>query len=125
MRLGQAGGDLQGDIDGTQEIQLTTAYHVLDGLAFDQFHRDEDGSVMLVHVVNLGDGRMADTRCRAGLEEKTLSPLLISGQICGKDFQRHGPLQLEIVCPINHAHSSLPQHAFDAVLVQGLPDQRV
>ena len=80
---------------------------------------------MLIHVVNLCDGRMADARGGAGLEEKTLSPLRISGQIGGKDFQRHGPLQFEVVCSINHAHSSLPQHAFDAVLVQGLPDQGV
>ena len=56
--LGQALGDLEGDLDRAQEVELAVGDEPADGPAVDVLHGDEEIAVDLVDVVDLGDGRM-------------------------------------------------------------------
>ena len=95
---------------------------VADRLALDQFNRDEDRSVVFVHVKHLGDGRMTDPGGRASLEQESFSPFRIGCQFSGKNLYGDGPLELEVLRPVNDAHSALTDHTVKAVVLQGLSD---
>src|SRR5204862_4424355 len=67
-------------------------------------------------------GRMTDPGGRASLEQESLSPFRIGHQFGGKNLDCDGSLELEVVRPVNNAHSSLTDHTVNAVMLQGLSD---
>ena len=77
-----------------------------------------------VRKVHLRDGGMTEPCGRTSLEQKALAPFRIGGQFRRKDLYGDRPLELKIVRPVNNTHASLTNDAINAVMAQGLANQR-
>ena len=120
--LGQTLGDLEGDLDRPQEVELAVGDELADGPAVDVFHGDEQDAVDFVDVVDLGDGRMGDGRGRPGLEEET-APSLGIGDEAGRDrLEGHQAVEAGVPGPVDDAHAALAELGFDPVVLESCPD---
>ena len=125
VRLGQAFGDLEGDLHRAEEVQLAVGDEPVDGPSVHIFHGDERRPVVLVDVIDLGDGGMGDGRRGAGLAQEPGLAVRVRDELGLEEFQGHGPLEFGVQRPVDDAHAALAEHAFDFVLFQGLADHDV
>ncbi len=120
--LGQPLGDLEGDLDGAQEVELAVGDEPADGPAVDVLHGDEEVPVDLVDVVDLGDGRMGDGRGRAGLEKQPAPPLGVGHQAGGDHLEGDQAVEAGVPGPVDDAHAALAELGLDPVVLEDCSD---
>jgi len=81
----------------------------------DVLHRDEDVMVDLDDVVKPADVRMRDLAAGAGLTIEPRARVVRRAETLGKELQRDGLAEPEIVGAIDLAHSAAPEHGDDAI----------
>lgn len=120
--LGQALGDLEGDLDRPQQVELAVGDELTDGPAVDVFHGDEQVPVDFVDVVDLGDGRMGDGRGGPGLEEKAAPPLGIRDEAGRDHLEGHQAVETGVAGPVDDPHAALAELGFDPVMLESCSD---
>ena len=120
--LGQALGDLDGDLDRAHEVELAVGDDPADGPAVDILHGDEQVAVDLVDVVDLGDGRMRDGRGRAGLEEEPAPAFGVGHQAGADHLEGDQAVETGVPGPVDDAHAALAELGLDPVMLEDSPD---
>ena len=76
----ERGEDVEGDRHGLRDAHGPSLQALVERLAFQQFHRDEQViAVVISDVVDLADVRMIDARRRARLAPEALARGLVVG----------------------------------------------
>jgi hypothetical protein len=97
---------------------------LLQALAFKPFHHNEGMSVVVLNAVDGTDVRMVEQGRSARFPGKSFQGLGITGQVFGDKLQGHMTAELEIFRLIDHAHTTAPQLAEDAVMGYLLTDHK-
>jgi len=98
---------------------------VLEGDAFQKLHRNERLTVLVVNFVDRADVRMVQRRSRLRLALETGESLCVFGDFVRQELQGDKAAQLYILSLINHTHAATADFLDDAVVRNGLPDERV
>ena len=120
----QAVGDLDADLQELRNLDGLDGDAVLEGLAFEQFHRDERPAFELADVVDRADVGVIEGRCRARFPAKPLDRLRIPGNVVRKELQRDIPAEARVPRLVDHAHAAPTQLFEDAVMGDGATDDR-
>ena len=80
---------------------------------------------LFADLVNGADVRMIEGGRRTRLSVETLQSPRVSRQIVGKKLQRNEAAKLSVLSFINNAHAAAPELLEDAVVRDGLADERV
>jgi hypothetical protein len=115
VRSGQRAGDLSPDGDdalGRERLPLEEHRKVLP---LDVLHDDEGAAVVLEHVVDRRDVRMADARGRAGFVDDSRAQALDARRGREEAFQRDEPIEARIAPEKHLAHASLAEPVQDDV----------
>ena len=102
-----------------------TSNSVLEGFAFQILHGNEAPSILLANFVDGADVRMVQRRCCASLTAKAFESLCVPRQIIRQEFQRDEAAQFAVFRLIHHAHPAASEFLKDAVVGNGLADERV
>ena len=124
VRRIQAVGDLDADLQELRNLDGLDGDAVLEGLAFEQFHRDEGPAFELSDVVDRADVGVIERRCRARFPAKPLDRLGIPGNVVRKELQRDIPAEPRVPRLVDHAHAAPTQLFEDAVMGDGATDDR-
>src|SRR6266480_2485606 len=68
---------------------------------------------------------MIQSRRRFGFAPKSLQRLAVSGQVFRKELESNKPVEASIFSLVDHTHPASAKPFHDAVVGDGLPDQRV
>ena len=102
----------------------------VEGVAFQQLHRDERLllAVLVLHLldrVNSANVGMVQRRSGARLKQKAVECILIPGKLRRQKLQRHPPSQIKVLCLVNNSHPAAAKLAGDAVMRDGLADHGI
>ena len=89
----------------------------------DQFHRDVMQPLLLTHIVNRQNGRVAQIRRRGRLALKPAHKLFVEAQLGGQHFDRHLALQQRIKGLVDAGHPATAQFSVDRIAPQLASDQ--
>ena len=119
MRCIEGIGDL--DREGKQdvEIQRTASNRVLQGLAFEELHRDEGAAVLLADVVDGADVRVIERRGRLGFALEARQRSGVQGNFVGQKLQCDEAVKAGVLSLINHAHTSTTEFFNDLIVGDG------
>src|ERR1700756_3106691 len=92
--------------------------------AVEKLHGDEASAVLLADFVNGADVGVIQRGGGSRLAPKTFQGLRVLCQGLRQELQGHEPAQLHILRFINHAHATSAELLDDAVMRNGLSDQR-
>src|SRR5262245_64023696 len=82
--------DLNGNLNHLMQWQLATRNPMAQGLAVDEFHRDEVQPIDFFNLVDVRDVRMRKRRRGTSLLDKTEHARLIAGEFSRQDLNRDG-----------------------------------
>src|SRR5262245_60069718 len=125
VRFGQGAGDLNGDIQRLNQIQLPDFQTLAQSLSVDKLRRNEMGVVDLINFKNGDDVRMVERRGRARLLLESLHPLSISRELLRQEFERQLASEPGILREVNFSHSARPQMRKNLVAANIPPYQRL
>ena len=106
MGLGEALGDLRGQVDGPLRLDPAAADHVVQGEALDQLHHDVRLAERLADLVDGDDIGMVQRRGGAGLLRKPRQPIGVGGVLRRQELDGDVALQIEIARAKDLAHPS-------------------
>src|ERR1700722_4421413 len=121
----EAVGNFDGEIQELIERERLTGNVVLKRGAFHQFHGDEGAAAVFRYLVDGADVRMIQRGGCAGFPAEALQGLGILGQIFGKKFKRDIPAEIYVFRFIDHTHTTASKLRNDAVVRDGLPNERL
>src|SRR5437879_6342098 len=81
---------------------------MLQGSAFQKFHREKRMAAGFVNLVNGADVGMVERRSGARFSLEPFQRLAIAREIVGQKLQRDEPAKLDVFGLIHHAHSAPP-----------------
>jgi len=85
-----------------------------EGLALEQFHRNEQLAIVFADFMNLADSRMGEAGGGARFPPEALASVLIHGARMDH-FQRDLAAQSLVASAVDHAHAALAELARNAV----------
>src|SRR6266478_6282515 len=97
---------------------------VLQGFAVEELHRDELLTVLLTNVINCADVRVVQCRCGLRFATKAFQSSGIVKHFWRQELQRHGSMKPRVFRFVNNAHPAAAELLDDAVMRNGLSDQR-
>ena len=95
---------------------------VLQGLAAQALHHDEEMTVVLANLVDGADVGMVQRRCGAGFAAEAFEGLGIVGSIVGQKLESDKAAQLGVFSFVDHTHAAAAEQFEDAVVGDGLAD---
>ena len=95
---------------------------LLEGLAFEQFHRDEGLAFGLVDIVDGADVRMIERGSRLRLALESLQRMPVPGYLFRKKLQGDGAFEPGVFGFVDDAHTSVAQLLEDPIMRNGLAD---
>ena len=104
VRRVQRVSNLHRDVDHRAERQRFAVDLLLEGLSFEQFHRDELRPLELVDLVDGADVRVIQRRSGARLAQKAIDGLLIAGAMVRQKLERHRTGKLDVLGLVDDAH---------------------
>jgi len=113
--LGEAFGDLSGDVEGFADGQGAGVEEFAEGFAFDQLHGDVVDRVMVAEFVDGDDVGVIEGGGGTGFAFEAVQTILIGGKFGGKDFYGDGAVEAGIVSAIDFAHSAGAKGALNFV----------
>ena len=120
QRVGNLDRNLQ-DLGAGQRLARD---HVLEGLAFQQFHHDEGLAFELVNFVDDADVGVIEAGGGPGFALKALQGHGIANQFGGKELQSDASAQPQIQGAIDDSHAAATQLFFDPVVRNSLAQHR-
>src|SRR5713101_6336180 len=120
----QSIGDLDSQIEHRLDLQRLATDPAPEGLPLQQFHGDEGSSLGLVNLVDGADVRMIQCRGSLGFALKTAECLRVFGYVIGQELESNKPAEFYVLSLVNHTHPTATQLYNDAVVRNGLADQR-
>ena len=118
-------GDLDGDGEKGVHVHGAAGDGVFQRGAFEIFHGDEGFAGVFADIVDRADVGMAERGGRFGFAAETLEGLAIAGEIIGQEFQRDKTIEARVFCFVDDAHSSTAKFFDDAVMRDGLTEDRL
>ena len=112
------------DRQGEQALELhrPALDQVLQGLAAEALHHDEEMAIVLADFVDGADVGMVQRRSGAGFAAEAFESLGILGSIVGKKLQGDEAAELRVFRFVNHSHAAAAEQFNDAVVGDGLAD---
>jgi hypothetical protein len=108
--------DLCGEANQPARFECTFLQQNTHGLASYKLHGDEEPALVLAHFIDCRDARMIQGRSDAGFRENHLPLFSMPGVFLGKEFQRDGPLELQVLGAVHHTHSAASEFRFHHVM---------
>src|ERR1700690_3626023 len=96
-----------------------------ESLPFKQLHHDERPAGVFVELVDRTNVGMIQSRSRARLALQALEGHSIEGDLAGQKVQGNGRAQPDVLGLIDHAHAAAAEHLEDAVMGDGLANDRI
>src|SRR5262249_9982003 len=93
--------------------------------AIEKFHDDESSAVLIANLVDCAEVRMVQCGCGPGFPPESLQGLKIIGKIVRKEFQRNETAKRCVFGLVPHAHPAPAEFVHDAVVRDGLADERL
>src|ERR1700722_3539732 len=116
------------NVDSEREDHLgfhrTPCNALLQRKAVKKLHGDERFAVVFINLVDGADVWMIQSRGSLRLALKTGECLRVFGYLIGQELEGNKPAELHIFGLINHTHPSAAKLLNDAVVRDGLTDQR-
>ena len=91
-------------------------------LPLQQFHGDEGGAFVLVHVVNSADVGMIQGGGSLRLALKASQGLMVLGQFTRQKLERSEPPEPGVLGLIDHTHPAAAKLLYNAVMLNHLPN---
>src|SRR5215467_12243940 len=107
------------------QFHRTASNHMPQCLAVQEFHGDKRLRSMLSNFVNRADIRMVQCRSCSCFTPKAFQSLPLVGKMFRKELQRNKPAQVSVFGLENHTHSATAEFLENAVMRDGLADERL
>src|SRR6266576_6767949 len=89
--------------------------HCFEVTAFDEPHRDRDRGLDLEHLVDRNDVGMIETRCKLRLGPQARAKSFICGELGGKELERDGAFEPQVLREVDDPHPAAAEHALDSI----------
>ena len=89
--------------------------HLAQGPAADVLHHDPGQAPLLARVVDGDDVGMGQAGGRAGLAPELVGEPAVAGELGAGDLDRHHPVELPVVAPVDDGHAALGDAGDDLV----------
>ena len=89
---------------------------MLERLALEQLHRDEELAVVLTDLMDRADVRMIERRRRARLAMEALHRPVVAGEILRQELERDVPAESEVLGVVDDAHPPAAKFAEHAIV---------
>ncbi len=99
-------GDLHADLEDLIEGQAPALQPVGERFAFEVFHHQVMGAVLMADVVQGADIRIVQTGDGARLNLEPLATFGAARQLCGQDLDSDGAVQAGIAGAVDFAHTA-------------------
>ncbi len=124
MRRIQGIGHLDTDIQQVGQRQPIVAQPLVQGFAVQELHGEVTPAILFVEAVNRADVWMIQRRGGPGLTPEPLERIFAGRRVRGEHLQGHLPSQGEVLGPVHHTHAAGAQLVQDAIVTDGLADER-
>src|SRR5215813_7013565 len=124
VRCLESRSDLNAEIKNDFQIQPSAHDLLAQGLAFEQFHRDEWLTINFVDLEDRANVGVVESGCGTRLTLKTFECDSIFGQFFRKEFQRQMPAEFYVFSFVNNTHSGIPDFAQDTVMRYGVAEHK-
>jgi hypothetical protein len=112
--------DLEGYVGRAERVERALALdHVLEGLALDELHREEELPVLAAHVIDLDEVLVRELADEAGLDEEALLELLVVQPALVEDLQGDEAVHGDLLGLEDDAQAALAELAVDLVALDG------
>src|SRR5882724_1335375 len=125
MRFGQRVGQLERELQRLIERKWPPADELLERLAVDVLHHEEQDILGFVDFVDRTDVRVIDGRCSASLAQKSGASLLVTHQFGGKRFDGDRAVKLCVFRFVDHTHTAFSNLFQYAVVQYGFSNHRL
>ena len=124
MRRVQRVRNFDGDIEQAVHFQRTAVDQVLQRRAVQKLHGDECFAILFANIVDGANARMIQRGRGLGFPLETSQSLRVARHFIGQEFQRDEAVQPGVFGFVNDAHASAAEAFHDAVVGDGLANQR-
>jgi hypothetical protein len=104
------------------EIQRLPSDQMLQRVAVEQLHHDEQAAAVLSKLVNRADVRMIQRGCGAGFAFEALSGLGARGRVGREELDRDLAAETFMPAPVDDAHAAAADLLQNAIVRDGLAD---
>jgi hypothetical protein len=118
-------GNLDGEIEQVVQFHRAAGDGVLQSLAVEKFHRDEGFAVRFANIVNRADVGMVQGGGGLGFSLETREGLRIFRDVVWQEFQRDETVQADVLGFVHDAHASAAEAFQDAIVGEGLVEERI
>ena len=118
VRAVEGAGDLDAVTDRLVERQLAALEPVRQALALEVLHHEVLGAVLVAHVVERADVRMAQARDRARLALEPRADALVGGELVGQHLDGDPAVEPGVPRPVHLAHAAGTDRLLDLVRTQ-------
>ena len=125
MRRVQGIRDFNSQFDDLVERKRPAGNPLAQRLPLEKFHRDEFAAVLFADVVNRANVRMVERGGRLRFAAEPLERGGFAGHFTGEEFQAYGAMQPRVLGLVDDAHASAAKLFGDAVMRNGLPEERL
>ena len=122
MRSIQGIGNLGTDIQNSLEVHWPACNQMLERVAFEILHGDEQPPLMLGDLIDGANVGVIQSRGGAGFATKTLEGLRILGNVIGQKFEGDEAAEFCVFGLVNNAHATTAELLNNAVVRDGLAD---
>jgi hypothetical protein len=106
------------------KIERAAHDEVLEGLPVEEFHGDESFASFVADVVDSANVGVIEGRGGLGFTLEAGEDLRVAGYIVGKKFKSDKAMKTSVFRFVNDAHASATELLDDAVVGDGLSDER-
>jgi hypothetical protein len=121
----QSVGDLNSNLKRVFKQQRLSGDAMLQRLPIEELHGDVGLSFMLSDFVNRADIGMVKSGGCAGFALEPFDRLRVFRQRFGQELQSDEAAELGVFSLVHHTHTAAPEFIDDAIVRDGLADQRV
>ena len=95
---------------------------MLQALALQLLHHNEGMAAVILNAMDRADVLMVQQRRRPRLARKAFQRFRVARQVFRDELEGNVPSELQVLGLINHAHTTAPELAQDAIVGYGLAD---
>ena len=122
VRCVECVGDLNRQAQEHLGLQGFAGNEMLQRHAVKKLHGDERLPVLIVDLIDGADVGMVQGRSGLGLTLKAAQSLLVSGDLIGKEFERHKAIEFDILGLVDDPHPATAEFLEDSIVRDDLVD---